>query len=561
MKAEREYTMTDTKEDPAIEALDAQRIVDVCRSLVEATQDSIYVVDHRCRYLYVNPQHVLRLDVPAAGLHGRTYADFHSAEESKKFALDVAKVFETGESFQREHHSDRDGREFLRTFSPVMRMQAGKNKVAAVAVISKNVTEWKLAEHLYATLAEKSPIGICIVQDRRFAWVNRRFEDNTGYTAKEIIGADSLFMVHPEDRDHVRESARAMMRGASTAPYEYRVVTKQGEIRWYVGTVTAIEFKCRHATLGSQMDISLQKNAEDALKQSEERSRSIIDTIADAYYEVDLRGNLLLFNDAYLKLFGFKRLEMQGMNYRRYVDKKNADIALRSFSHVFKTGKPLDKMAWEILNKHGDARQVELSVSLVHNAQHSPTGFRGIISDITARRAEEEAIRNQAFHDPLTGLANRILFSDRLNMAVKRARRSQKIVGVMMLDLDHFKDVNDNWGHATGDALLKEIAARLSSLVRETDTISRQGGDEFCIALPSLSSPHDALLIAENIVSGIRAPLRLDSHVIHLTTSIGISVFPNHGDDCDTLLKKADRAMYQAKNLGRNRSCFYEDPI
>ncbi len=537
-----------------------RRIVDVCRSLVESAHDSIYVVDRRGRYLHVNPQHCKRLHASLAELTGKTYADYHSPEETAEFTRHVKEVFEKGKPLQQQHKSDRDGCEFLRTFSPVQSASTGKNKVAAVSVISQNITEWKLAEHLYRTLAEKSSIGIFIVQDKRFVWVNRRFEENTGYAAREILGKDSLFMVHPDDREFVRKTARAMMHAGNVIPYEYRVVTKEGDVSWYMGTVTSIEYQCRHATLGSQMDISLQKQAEDALKQSEDRSRSIVDNIPDAYYEVDLRGNLIFFNDAYLKLFGSRRSEMAGLNFRRYVDKKHAEIALRTFSQVYKTGKPVKRMEWEIILKNGEARQVELSVSLVRNAQGKPAGFRGIVSDITARRKEEEVIRAQAFRDPLTGLSNRILFYDRLNMAVKRARRSQRMVGVIVLDLDHFKDINDRFGHQAGDSLLQEVAERLSAIVRDTDTVARPGGDEFCIILPSLASRHDVIQIADKIVESFRRPIALGADSVTVTTSVGAALYPGNGDDLDTLIQKADKAMYLAKNLGRNRYCFFEEP-
>lgn len=532
---------------------------DIYRSLVEATSDSIYVVDQKCRYLYVNPHHCLRIGLKLSELAGRSYGEFHTPEETSLFAADVEEVFHKGCSFQRQYVSQRDGGEFLRTFSPV-KTPAGSGDILAVSIISKNVTEWKLAEHLYATLAEKSPIGIFIVQNRRFCWANQRFQDNTGYTPAEIIGADSLFMVHPDDREHVRKSARAMMRQEADFPYEYRVVTKKGDVSWYMGTVTSIEYKYRRAILGCQMDISLQKRAEDALKQSEERSRTIIDSITDAYYEVDLRGNLLLFNDAYLKLFGYRQEEMLGISYKRYVEKKQADIAFRAFSQVYKTGKPLSKMEWEIINKNGEARQVELSVNLARDAQGKPKGFRGIMSDITARRKAEEAIRKQAFHDSLTNLANRILFNDRLAMAIKRAKRTQKMIAVMLLDLDYFKDVNDRWGHAAGDLLLKKVADRLADEVRDTDTVARQGGDEFSIVLSSLNSISDARQIAEKIVASFYQPFHLDSIDAYVTTSLGVAMYPDHGEDIDTLIKHADKAMYEAKNLGRNRYCFYKKP-
>jgi len=549
------------KQTRAATSAEARHVVDVCRSLVESANDSIYVVDRRCRYLHVNPYHCERLGVPLSDLAGKTYADFHFPEESAAFSRDVASVFENGTPLHREHHSSRDGCEFLRTFSPLFRSSSEGKKVVAVSVISRNVTEWKLAEHLYRTLAEKSPIGIFIVQNGLFVWANRRFQENTGYPIREILGKDSLFMVHPEDREFVRQSARFMMHAGSMIPYEYRVVTRDGEILWYVGTVTSIEYKYRHATLGSQMDISQQKRAEDALKQSEDRSRSIVDNIPDAYYEVDLRGNLQFCNDAYLKLFGYRRPEMLGLNFRGYVDKKHADGALRSFSQVYKTGKPVKKMDWKIINKNGDSRHVELSVSLFRDAHGRPAGFRGIIRDITARRKEEELIRSQALHDHLTGLSNRMLFYDRLHMAMKRARRSHKMVGVMMLDLDHFKDINDRWGHAAGDTLLREVAGRLLSIVRDTDTVSRPGGDEFCIALPSINSRSDVMQVAEKIVEAFHVPVQLEAGPVVVTASVGAALYPESGEDMDTLIQKADKAMYSAKSQGRNRYCFYEDSI
>jgi PAS domain S-box-containing protein len=241
--------------------------------------------------------------LPQDDLVGSYYKDFHTPEETLDFTENVAEVFKTGLSFQREYHSGRDGSEFLRTFSPV-RTEANGEKVTAVSVISKNVTQWKRAEHLYANLAEKSPIGLFIIQDDHFQWVNPRFEESVGYKAHEIVGLPSLTLVHEEDRQHVKARAIAMLRGENSLPYEYRIITKEKDILWYMETVTSINFNGRRATLGSQMDITRQKMAEDALRQSEERSRTIIDTIADAYYETDLAGTSLMFNDAFLKLLG-----------------------------------------------------------------------------------------------------------------------------------------------------------------------------------------------------------------------------------------------------------------
>jgi diguanylate cyclase (GGDEF)-like protein/PAS domain S-box-containing protein len=559
LRHNREGTLTQTKKErDSAQVIRLRQLQNVYRSLVEAADDSIYLVDRRCRYLYVNPKHCSRMNLRLPELVGRSYQNFHSPRETSIFTANVEEVFQKGSSIQCEHCSERDGLEYLRTFSPVWSGR-GKKDIQSVCVVSKNITDWKLAENLYATLAEKSPIGLFIVQNRTFQWINKRFQENTGFSAEEIIGVSSLFMVHPDDREHVRKSALAMIHSELAFPYEYRIIARNGDVLWYMGTVTAIEYKSKPAVLGSQMDISRQKQAEDALRQSEERSRSIIETIVDAYYEVDLRGDLLLFNEAFLQLYGYKQEEMLGLNYKRYVDKKNADIAFHAFHQVFKTGKPIKKLEWEIINKNSEIRQVELSVSLTRDAFGTPTGFRGIMSDITARHKAEEIIRKQAFSDPLTSLSNRILFYDRLNMAIKKAKRAQKMVAVMILDLDHFKEVNDQWGHAAGDMLLKEVADRMKSLIRDTDTAARHGGDEFAIVLSSLNKPDDALLVVEKIVQAFHKPFHFEKRKYSVTSSIGIAMFPDSGDDCDTLINKADKAMYLAKTLGRNRCCTYEE--
>jgi diguanylate cyclase (GGDEF)-like protein/PAS domain S-box-containing protein len=549
-----EHKTTDRK-NKNVELL---RKLDIYRNLVEATTDSIYMIDRLCRYMYVNPRHCLRLGLPQDDLVGSYYKDFHSPEETLDFTGNVAEVFKTGLSFQREYNSGRDGSEFLRTFSPV-RTAASGEEVTAVSVISKNVTAWKRAEQLYATLAEKSPIGLFIIQDDHFQWVNPRFGESVGYKSHEILGLPSLSLVHTDDRQLVRMRAIAMLRGQNMLPYEYRIITKKKDILWYMETVTCINFNGRRATLGSQMDITRQKMAEDALRQSEERSRTIIDTIADAYYETDLAGNLLMFNDAFLKLLGYTKEEMQGINYRQYGDKKNADIAFRVFHQVFKTGIPVNKMEWEIHTKKREKKNTELSVSLVLDGYGKPQGFRGIISDITERHKMDEMIRQQAFYDYLTGLPNRTLYYDRLNMAIKRAKRDKKMVAVIILDLDRFKEVNDQWGHATGDALLRAVAQRLQAIVRDADTVARYGGDEFTFILPYINRKEDALLVARKMIKSFKETFELDACNLVVTSSLGMAIYPTSGDDIDTLMKKADIAMYRAKARGRNRFCCYSN--
>ncbi len=181
-----------------------------------------------------------------------------------------------------------------------------------------------------------------------------------------------------------------------------------------------------------------------------------------------------------------------------------------------------------------------------------------VIRDITERRQTEEEIRQMAYHDSLTGLPNRKLFSDRLDIALVQAQRNQKKVGIAMLDLDNFKDVNDTLGHAMGDLFLKAMAERLSAELRDGDTVARFGGDEFMLILPDLKVIEDAIQVAQKIVDSFCKPFLVDRHQLVITTSIGIAVYPNDGTDEGMLLKNADIAMYQAKQAGRSRYQLYK---
>lgn len=181
------------------------------------------------------------------------------------------------------------------------------------------------------------------------------------------------------------------------------------------------------------------------------------------------------------------------------------------------------------------------------------------IEDITERKKYEEKIQQMAFHDSLTGLPNRKLFSDRLGIVLAQAKRNKKKVGIVMLDLDNFKDVNDTLGHDVGDTLLKEVAERLSVTLRKSDTVARFGGDEFVLIFPDMEVIEEAIQVVQKIIDRFNKPFLIDTHQLVVTTSIGIAVYPNDGMDEEILMKNADIAMYQAKQAGRARYQLYKE--
>jgi diguanylate cyclase (GGDEF)-like protein len=194
---------------------------------------------------------------------------------------------------------------------------------------------------------------------------------------------------------------------------------------------------------------------------------------------------------------------------------------------------------------------------MVKNQDGQVTNYVAIFSDITERKASEEHVHHLAHHDALTNLPNRMLLMERLSHALAHAHRHGQMVAVMFLDLDRFKNINDTLGHTVGDQLLKSVAERLSECVREDDTVARLGGDEFVIILEKVSGIRDVAGIAQKLINALEQPVMLERQELFVTTSIGISVYPDDGDSADILIKHADTAMYRAKAQGRNNSQFY----
>lgn len=206
-----------------------------------------------------------------------------------------------------------------------------------------------------------------------------------------------------------------------------------------------------------------------------------------------------------------------------------------------------------------DGSAVDVEVAAMPFSYEGRRAVQAVIRDVTLRKLAEEQIRSLAYHDALTGVPNRILFADRLTMALAHASRQRHKVGLVFIDLDHFKSVNDSLGHYAGDGLLRAVARRIQACVREGDTVARLGGDEFALLLPGLRDAADAVRAADKVLGALRLPFRLESRELFITASVGISLYPDDGIDMDALLRNSDLAMYRAKEQGRDNCQLYRN--
>lgn len=300
---------------------------------------------------------------------------------------------------------------------------------------------------------------------------------------------------------------------------------------------------------GTQRDITGKRKAEKALLASEERYRLLFERNLAGVFRSTVGGKILDCNESFARMLGYGRQElMEQSSWSLYAAPRDREAYVYRLKQQF----ALSNVELRLRRKDGSLLWVLENVSLLADQYEGSLVMEGTAVDITDRKKAEDQIAFQAYHDALTGLPNRNLFSDRLSQALAHAARNNEGLAVLFLDLDHFKLINDTLGHTLGDWLLVRVAERLRRITREVDTVARLGGDEFIMLLPGVHASEDAARVAQKILATIDDPFQHENHELFVTTSVGISFFPADGEDPETLIRSADNAMYRAKELGRN---------
>jgi len=314
---------------------------------------------------------------------------------------------------------------------------------------------------------------------------------------------------------------------------------------------------------------------EGKLKESEALHRFIVNSSPDMVYMLDRNGCFTFLNDRVESLLGFSKDELLGKHYSELVDDDHIDLARNVFNERRTGSRAASNVELRLKSRlarrgprlfHVQSVWMELTAMGVYSDNNERTrdnflGTYGTARDISERKEAEEVINFQAYHDLLTNLPNRALLRDRLSLAITQARRNKRKLGVMFLDLDRFKLVNDTLGHSMGDRLLKAVANRLQSCLRGGDTLSRFGGDEFTLLLPEVRTRDDVVVIAEKILDRLSGPFVIDGHELFVGASIGIALYPEAGDSEEALIQNSDIAMYHVKGRGKNGYQFFSEEM
>ena len=443
--------------------------------------------------------------------------------------------------------------------------------VRLTGIVSDMTEPHRVAEALQTSLEEFRALAEAMPQmvrttepDGRNVYFNRQWMEYTGLTLKESLAHGWNKAFHPDDQQRAWDAWQQAKATKDTYTLECRLRRADGVYRWWLirgvplqdaaGVILKWFVTCT--------DIHDLKLIEEALSAEKENAQVRLNSIGDAVICTDVSGNINFLNSV--------AEQMMGSSFEEAAGKPMAEILqIKSATSGESTPNPMEMAV-------GQNRTVQLpshcifvrrdrieipiagSVAPIHDREGHATGAVIVVRDVSAARAMALQMVHLAEHDSLTGLPNRLLLNDRVSQAIALAPRHKKQVALLFLDLDGFKHINDSLGHLIGDKLLQSAGKRLVDCVRATDTVSRQGGDEFVVLLSEVEHSEDVAITARRILQAVAEPHSVGQHDLHVTTSIGLSVYPDDGLDPETLIKNADTAMYQAKENGRQSYQFFK---
>jgi diguanylate cyclase (GGDEF)-like protein/PAS domain S-box-containing protein len=395
-------------------------------------------------------------------------------------------------------------------------------------------------------------------------WYNDRWFEYSGTTLKDMADSGWRKLHHPDHVQRVADNIINCFRTGESWEDTFPLRDRDGNYRWFLSRAVPIRDSEGKVSrwFGTNTDISDSKALEEALFVEKERAQITLNSIADAVTCTDASGNINFLNVVAQRMTGWTNEESAGRplpEVFRIIDSATRQPVHDLMRMAVGRDNPLRiTVNCVLMSRDGAEYAIESSVAPMRDRTGLIIGTVIVFHDVSAARAMSAQMTHSAQHDVVTNLPNRLLLNDRITQAIALARRNKKAFAVIFLDLDHFKNINDSLGHATGDNLLQSVARRLLASVREADTVSRQGGDEFVILLSETINPEGAATSAKKILLSLSGPHSIGGLDLHIDGSMGISVYPGDGEDAEALIKSADTAMYHAKENGRNNFQFFE---
>ena len=530
------------------------------RHVIDSAIDGYFAMDLQRRFIEVNDRLCELFGYPREEWMGRTPLDFITEQSRAELIAQMQRIETTDRRRFQLIGQRKDGT----TFPILLNNSTHRNEqgepvgsfgfitdltpiIEAQRAVAESERELRgILDDLQDTYYRTDQAGIIVR-------ASRSVEQLLGYTVEETLGRKLAdFYCSQADREDFLARMRA--NGGHIVGGESRLRHRDGRELWVLttahfitdadGNVVGVE--------GTTRDNTRQRHAEEQLR----LAAKVFESSGEAIMITDANGIMISVNQAFTAVTGYSAAEAVGSNASMLASGRHSR---EFFSDMWCAMLGNGYWQGEIWNRrrNGEIFPEWMGISSVRDEKGVISHFVGIFSDISERKAVEAKIAFLAHHDPLTGLPNRLLLKDRMQQAMVHGERTGRKVALLFVDLDRFKAVNDSFGHPVGDVLLRDAAQRLLACVRDSDTISRHGGDEFLVVLTDLQNSEAPARIAAKIMAVLGEPFHIEAHEAKISASVGIAVYPEDGADFDQLLKKADTAMYHAKGAGRNAFRFY----
>ena len=529
------------------------------RAVTEGTSDAVWAKTVDGRYQLINSAGASMFGVPAHTIIGSAdTALFGEATASGIRARDLDAIASGGATVSNTAARDSQGvmRQYITTRTP---WRDSDGSIIGLIGVSRDVTDkvraersLRTSEERYRLLVEHSPEAIIVHRQGTLLYINKTGAAILGASdADTFIGRPLSSFVHPDSYKRLVDAVAVRERGEfAVKPDEYRILTSDGSIADVEALSVAVEHNGAPAVQTVLRDVTARRVAESALRDREARLHLVMHQIPAVLWATDRAGRFTSALGAGLNALGIGAEQLIGTHAREHFGAAgDTDSESSAISSALRGDSASFELAWT-------GRSFACSVEPLRTPSGEIEGALGLAVDITERKILETQLTYRAFHDPLTGLANRALFRDRVMHALSRIGRG-KHVAIVFLDLDDFKTVNDSLGHTEGDRLLAAVGSRLVGAVRSHDTVARFGGDEFAILLEDLVSTDEALDVVARVEDSLCAPIGLRGREVNITASLGLA-HAAPGDAADDILRNADVAMYSAKASGSARHTVFE---